>query len=268
MNKLQRILRIKPHRVALALGGGALHGAAHIGVLQVFEREGIHPDIVAGTSIGAIIGAAYAAGKPVEQMVELIRKSNWSNMVKLTFPLELSMFNSSPLEDFIRENIFGLEFDQLSHPFAAVACDILTGKRVVLNTGSVAEAVRASTAVPGIFSPVEMGNQMLVDGGVVDNLPTDVAREMGADYIIAVDLSSPTTLLRPPKNMAELLFGVVGLIYMRSQPDPLTIDCLIHPDLSEFNMWSFNNSDIDEMMSRGRIAANQVILKLKKDLHV
>jgi NTE family protein len=268
MNKLQRILRIKPHRVALALGGGALYGAAHIGVLQVFEREGIQPDIVVGTSVGAMIGAAYAAGKPVEQMVNLIRKSNWSNLVKLTFPLGLSMFNSSPMEEFIRENIFELNFCDLSHPFAAVACDILTGKRVVLNTGSVAEAVRASTAVPGIFSPVEIGELMLVDGGVVDNLPTDVARDMGADYIIAVDLSSPTTLLRPPQNIVDLLFGVVGLIYIRSQHDPLTIDCLIHPDLSEFNMWSFNNSDIDEMMSRGRIAANQVILKLKKDLHV
>ena len=267
MNKLQRILRIKPRRVALALGGGALYGAAHIGVLQVFEREGIHPEIVAGTSIGAIIGAAYAAGKPVDFLDGLIRKVNWADLVKLTLPPSLGMFNSSPMEDFIRENIFGLEFDQLSHPFAAVACNILTGKRVVLNTGLVAEAVRASAAFPGIFTPIKMGDKLLVDGGVVDNLPADVAREMGADYVIAVDLSSPTPMLRPPQNMADLIFGVISLMHLRSaQPDARMIDCLIQPDVAEFNAWAFN--DIDEIIARGRIAANQVILQLKKDLHV
>jgi len=267
MNRLQQMLRIKPRRVALALGGGALHGAAHIGVLQVFEREGIHPDIVAGTSIGAIIGAAYAAGKPADLLDRLIRKVKWANLVKLTLPPSLGMFNSSPMEDFIRENIFGLEFDQLSHPFAAVACDILTGKRVVLNTGSVAEAVRASAAFPGIFAPIQMGDNLLIDGGVVDNLPADVTHEMGADYVIAVDLSSPTLMLQPPQNMADLLFGVISLMHLRSaQPEAREIDCLIHPDVAEFNAWAFN--DIDEIIARGRIAANQVILKLKKDLHV
>ncbi len=267
MNKLQRFLRIKPRKVAIALGGGALLGAAHIGVLEVFEKEGIHPEIVAGTSIGAIIGAAYAAGQSVEHMTRMIHMTNWANLVKLSFPPSLGIFQTDPMEDFIRENIFGLDFSELSHPFAAVSCDILTGEKVILRSGPVAEAIRASAAFPGIFTPIEMNGKLLVDGGVVDNLPSEVAREMGADYIIAVDLSSHLGVLHTPQNLADLLFGVINLMHLRSsQPDPKSIDCLIRPDVAEFNAWAFN--DIDEIIARGRVAANQVILKLKADLRV
>lgn len=267
MNKLQRFLKLKPRKVAISFGGGALLGAAHIGILEVFEKEGIHPEIVTGTSIGAIIGAAYAAGQSADHMAKMIRSVNWANLVKLSFPPTLGLFETDPMDHFIRENIFGLDFSELSHPFAAVTCDILTGEKVILNSGPLAEAIRASAAFPGIFAPIKMDGRLLVDGGVVDNLPSEVAREMGADYIIAVDLSSSAAHLRPPQNMADLLMGVINLMHLRSSlPDPRSIDCLIRPDVSEFNAWAFN--DIDEIIARGRIAANQVILKLKADLHV
>jgi NTE family protein len=267
MNWFQNTFNRKPTRVGLALGGGALHGAAHIGVLQVFEREGIHPDIVTGTSVGAIIGAAYAAGKPVDHMARLLQNASWSSLVKLTFPPGLGMFSASPMQEFIRQNIFDLNFCDLQHPFAAVACDILTAKKVVLNSGPVAEAVLASAAFPGVFSPVQIGDQLFVDGGIVDNLPVDVARDMGADYIIAVDLSNPVPSLNPPQNLVDLLFSVIGLMQKRSsRPDMETIDCLIHPEVDEFNPWVF--SDLDDMIARGRIAANHVILKLKADLGI
>jgi len=127
--------------------------------------------------------------------------------------------------------------------------------------------VRASAAFPGVFSPVEMGDQLFVDGGIIDNLPVDVARDMGADYVIAVDLSTPIPPPEPPHNMVDLLFEVIGLMQARSShPDPESIDCLIHPDMAEFNPWVF--TDIDEMIARGRIAANRVILKLKDDLQL
>lgn len=266
MNRFQKIFKMKPRRVALALGGGALHGAAHIGVLQVFQQEGIHPEIIAGTSIGAIIGAAYAAGKPVDHMAKLLRKAKWADLVSLNMPPSLGMFNTAPMEEFIRENIFGLDFSELSHPFAAVSCDILSGERVVFRSGSVAEAVRASAAFPGIFAPVEKDGRLLVDGGVVDNLPSEVAREMGADYVIAVDLSAPSSLVHPPQTVFDLITGVIGLLHLRSaRPDPRSIDCLIRPDVAEFNAWAFN--DLEDIIARGRIAASQIILKLKKDLH-
>lgn len=267
MNRIQRFFKIKPRRVAISLGGGALLGAAHIGVLEVFEDEGIHPEIVTGTSIGAIIGAAYSAGQSVEHMTKMIRSINWPNLVKLSFPPSLGIFKTDPMDDFIRENIFSLDFSELSHPFAAVACDILTGEKVILRSGPVAPAIRASAAFPGIFAPINLDGKLLVDGGVVDNLPSEVAREMGADYIIAVDLSSRSAIHHPPQNLGELLYGVINLMHLRSsQPDPRSIDCLIRPDVAEFNAWAFN--DIDEIIARGRIAANQVILRLKADLHV
>lgn len=267
MNSMQRFFKIKPRRVALALGGGALLGAAHIGVLEVLEKEGIRPEIIAGTSVGAIIGAAYAAGKPIEELARLMRRANWGDLARFSLPPSMGMFNTQPMENFIRENIFDLNFQDLKYPFAAVACDILSGEKVVFKSGPVAEAVRASAAFPGIFAPMEIGGRLLVDGGVIDNLPVEVTREMGADYIIAVDLSAVSPSMHPPQNMLDLIFWVIELMHQRSaNPDDDSSNCLIRPDVAEFNPWAFNN--IDDIIARGRIAANRVILRLKADLHI
>ncbi len=262
---IRRFLKLKPRHIGLALSGGAFHGAAHVGVLQVFEREGISASIVAGTSVGAIIGATYAAGVSADKMAEMFTHLNWPNLIKVTWKNTLGLFDTEPMEGFISDLIADSNFCDLSRKFAAVSCNLLTGERVVIKEGPVAPAVRASAAFPGIFSPINMDNRLLVDGGIVDNMPVNVAREMGADYVIAVDLSAPVVLTKTPENPIDLLFAVINLMHSRAAlPDPRQIDCLIKPDVEEFSAWGF--SDIDEMISRGRIAAEKVMLKLRKDL--
>ena len=255
----------KPHTLGLALSGGSTRGAAHIGVLQVLEREGIRPQVIAGTSTGAIIGAAYAAGVPVDQISHMFLETSWPNLLSIAWSNRLSLFDTEPLAAFIRANIGDISFEELPRPFACVACDLLTGERVVFDHGPVAEAVRASAAVPGLFSPVMQNGRMLVDGGLLDNLPVEQARLMGADYVIAIDVTAAAVMNHPPKDMLEVLMAASNLVQNRAAvPELNRIDCYIRPDVEEFSAWSFDQSV--EMEARGRAAAEGVIVQLKADL--
>lgn len=251
--------------VGLALSGGAVRGAAHIGVLQVLERAGIRADIVAGTSVGAVVGAGYAAEVPVTDMSHLIRNMRWPTLLSISLSNRYGLFDTSPLENFIQTHLDVRLIEELPRRFAAVACDILTGERIVLDRGSVALAVRASAALPGFFSPVEHDGQLLIDGGVVDNLPAGIVREMGADYVIAVDLiTSATTGAPRPSNPLEMLIAATNLMICANHPDPRTVDCYIQPALSDLPGWDFK--DVPEIEMRGRVAAEQVVAKIKEDI--
>jgi NTE family protein len=254
----------KPKRLGLALGGGAVRGAAHIGVLQVLEREGIVPDVVVGTSVGAAVGAAYAAGVATDEISRLFHSVRWRRLARLTWRNRLSLLDTEPLEALIQTSIGISAFEQLPRPFAAVACDLLTGERIVLQTGPLARAVCASAAIPGLIPPVELGDWLLIDGGVMDNLPVDVARELGADYVIAVDLFPPPTGQQRPTNLFELLLAAGSLWSRANHPDPTTIDCYILPDIGDYLPWDF--SAVPDLEARGRAAAEQVIVRLKADL--
>ena len=185
-------------RIGLALGSGGARGAAHTGILKVLDREGIRPTVVAGSSIGSLIGAAYAAGKPTADMEKEWLAVGVSRVLRGFMPTFPSAGLSSGHE--LRKLLHGLfgdvTIEDLAIPFAAVACDIDTGEPVVLKTGSLVDAVLASTAIPGIFFPVRHGSRILVDGGMVDPVPVSVCRNLGADIVIAVDITArpvPTT---------------------------------------------------------------------------
>jgi NTE family protein len=185
-------------RIGLALGSGGARGAAHTGILKVLDREGIRPAVVAGSSIGSLIGAAYAAGKPTVDMEKEWLAVGVSKVLRGFMPTFPSAGLSSGHE--LRKLLHGLfgdiAIEDLAIPFAAVACDIDTGEPVVLKTGSLVDAVLASTAIPGIFFPVRHGSRILVDGGMVDPVPVSVCRNLGADVVIAVDITArpvPTT---------------------------------------------------------------------------
>jgi len=258
-------LRKKPNHVGLALSGGALHGAAHIGVLKVLEREGICPSIVAGTSVGAIIGAAYAAGVSAEDMSLMFRKASWPDLVRLSFHNSLSFFNTQPLEEFIKSKIGNFTFETLPRKFAVITCDLMTGKRIVLEKGPVGQAVRASAAFPMLLSPIDKDEQLFVDGGIVDNLPAGQVKEMGADYVIGVDLSTSTQLQVKPTNVMEIAISVMNLMQARAAlRDIPMIDCYINPKVNDLSMWSFGDSE--ELEKRGQAAAELVIDQLIKDL--
>ncbi|MCX6100148.1 MAG: patatin-like phospholipase family protein [Candidatus Bipolaricaulota bacterium] len=185
-------------RIGLALGSGGARGAAHTGILKVLDREGIRPTVVAGSSIGSLIGAAYAAGKPTADMEKEWLAVGVSKVLRgfmPTFP-SAGLSSGHELRKLLHELFGDVTIEDLAIPFAAVACDIDTGEPVVLKTGSLVDAVLASTAIPGIFFPVRHGSRILVDGGMVDPVPVSVCRNLGADIVIAVDITArpvPTT---------------------------------------------------------------------------
>jgi NTE family protein len=179
-----------PRRIALALGSGAARGWAHIGVINALSEVGIRPDCVAGASIGALVGAAYASGK-IHSLEELARGLDWRKVVSffdVVFPRS-GLIDGRKIADSIREHVEPGNIEDLSLPFRAVSTDLVTSKEVVIHNGDIVEAVRASISVSGMFTPVKKGAMILVDGGLVNPVPVSVARRMGADYVIAVDLT-------------------------------------------------------------------------------
>lgn len=175
-------------KLGIALGSGAARGLAHIGVLKVLEEENVQVDIITGTSIGALIGAMYAAGVPVSQMEKVALEIDWLSMAKLLEPvIPLSgLTDGRKLITFIEEILPVKNFDELNIQLAVTATDINTGEAVIIKQGDLLEALRASLAFPGIFSPALFGQRVLVDGGLCKPLPTDVARKLGADKVLGV----------------------------------------------------------------------------------
>ncbi len=166
-------------RVGLALGGGVVRGLAHIGVLRVLERAGVELDVICGTSIGAVVGGAYAGGMSVDAMADAADSLRWPQLVRPR-PRRRSVFDTAGLDAFIDSIITPRDFGELRCPYAAVARDRDTGERVVLTEGDPARAARASAAIPGLFAPVEIDGRLLVDGAGVEVLPTKTARELGS----------------------------------------------------------------------------------------
>lgn len=189
MRKIWR--RRRPRRVALALGSGAARGWAHIGVIEELQAAGLRIDMVAGTSIGALVGAVFAAGR-LPELREMASRLDWRQMIyyflDITFPRS-GLIDGHKVEEFVQSHVKFARMENLSVPFRAVATDLLTGCEHVFDKGGVVEAVRASIAIPGMFTPVQMAGKILVDGGLVNPVPVSVARAMGADYVVAVDVN-------------------------------------------------------------------------------
>ncbi len=175
-------------KLGLALGSGAARGLAHIGVLKVLEEADIPVDIITGTSMGAFIGAMYAAGVPVTQMEQVALEIDWLSMARLLDPVvpTSGFSDGKKLVSFMAELLPARDFKDLRLPLAVTATDINTGEAIIIKQGDLLEALRASLAFPGIFSPVRFGQRFLVDGGLRNPIPTDVARNLGAEIIIGV----------------------------------------------------------------------------------
>jgi len=191
--------------VGLALGGGGARGIAHIGILKVLEREGVPVDLLAGTSIGGIVAAPFAAGLSalrIEQ--EALKLGSINNLVKLVdwLPTRKGVLQSQAVYRYLGE-ILGekLCFEDLNRKLALVAVDLHSGKQVVMISGSVSEAMRATMAIPGVIAPMKKGDAKLVDGGILNNVPADVAREMGADIVIAVDVAAARLITDPDSGL-------------------------------------------------------------------
>jgi len=244
-------------RLGLALSGGAVRGAAHVGALMALENAGLTASCIAGTSVGALVGAIHAAGVRAGDLAVVFGEIGWRSLLGPHFPRPLSLFDAAPTERLLRER-FGLStFAALRVPFAAVACDIVSGHEVVLRDGDVVEAVLASSALPGIYPPVERGEQLLVDGGVVNNLPVDAVRALGADFVVAVDLLPPWRALGAPESLPELWERSLNLLVRGNHPPAGAAEVLVQPAIAAFSLTDFTG--VDEMIRLGRQATESAL---------
>jgi len=223
-------------RVGLALGGGVARGLAHIGVLSVLEEAGVPIDCIAGTSMGAIIGSAYCAGLSVSELRDIAARTGWWS-VSRPIPSAGGLVTFARMERWIEDNIGEFDVRDLAIPFAAVASDLISGERVVLWRGRLCSAVRASCSVPGFAPPVELDGRMLVDGGITDNIPADVARMLGADYVIGVDVFMPA-MRRHLGPLGQGIAAIETLVRHAGQGSN-ECDCLIVPPMEGRSYFRF-----------------------------
>ena len=201
----------RPPRIGLALGGGAARGFAHIGVIQVLEEAGIRPDLVVGTSAGSLVAALYAAGKSGAELARVALAMDESALTDWSFPGR-GMIRGDALARYVREQTGGRSIEQLPLPLGIVATDLDNGLAMLFQRGDVGLAVRASSAVPAVFQPVSIGGREYVDGGLVSPVPVRFARQMGAEMVVAVDISSPPdgNATGDPFKMLLQTFSIMG----------------------------------------------------------
>jgi NTE family protein len=251
--------------IGLALGGGMARGCAHIGVLRILEKHHIPIDLIAGTSVGSLIGGAYAAGLTPDQIEALAMKITWNDLGRMTIS-RLGFYDSKRTEDFIRANFPITEFEKTRLPFGAVATDLQMGKMVVFTEGSLPLAIRASCAMPVFYTPVMVNGRMMVDGGLVGHLPASVARLMGADIVIAVDVNSQHLPIPQPTHMFTVMTQAISIMgrstvgYLYSDAD-----IVIRPQIEDFRHDDLSRA-ID-LIKAGEDAASKVIPKLKRILN-
>lgn len=251
-------------RLALALGGGAVRGTAHIGVLKAFEEEGIPVDLIVGTSAGSLVGALYAGGLDCAAMERLLSKVGWMDIAEPCWPRG-GFLTSRRMRAFLERLIGPVTIEQLKIPFAAVAGDATTGQEVILREGPLADAVRASTAIPGIFRPVELDGRLLMDGVVVNNVPASVARALGADLVVAVDVTEYHFAPLPPRSLGEAVMRAFDIMARQTINASLEwADVVIRPPVGGLNGFRFKSAH--EYMSRGYAAARAAMPEIKARL--
>jgi len=232
--------------LTLALGGGGALGAAHVGVLEVFDEYGVFPGMVVGTSAGAIIGGAYAAGLKPCAIGKLVRQATWSNFGIMTRKPRLGVLDTAGLLATIDQLGGDRLIEDLPIRFGAVATDVKTRKAVLFDSGSISTALCASIAVPGLFVPVKRDGRWFIDGGVAANLPLQAAFDMGATHVIGVRATPEWDILHTRKTEVAL-----------AKLEQLENVTMIRPKLDGYAQWS--RRDVSELILRGREAAEAVI---------
>ncbi|XID90420.1 patatin-like phospholipase family protein [Paenibacillaceae bacterium WGS1546] len=245
-------------KIALALGSGSARGAAHVGVIKVLEQADIPIDMIAGTSVGAFIGALYAGGQPVSAFERVLPTVRWRQLVRPSFSPS-GFVDNHPMVRFVEKYIGPVEFEDLQIPFAAVASNAVNGEAYILNKGKVSHAICASTAIPGVIKPVKYGNHLLLDGAVAHPVPVALAKSMGADIVIAVDLSIPDLAKKVPTNFAATILNTIDIMSKRMIQDELQLaDIVLNPWI-EPSSKSFKESSssiqVGEKVARESLAA-------------
>ena len=255
----------KVPKLGLALGGGAARGFAHIGVIQVLEENGIKPDLVVGTSAGSLVAAFYASGKTGAQLQWLADTMDESQLTDWTIPfMSRGMLRGEALGRYVNSQLNGAKIEDLKMPLGIVATDLQTGDGILFRRGDIATAVRASSAVPSVFEPVRIGNKDYVDGGLVSPVPVRSARQMGADIVIAVDISSRPEDAKTSDMLKVLLqtFSIMGKSI--SQLEMAQAEVVVRPALPDVGSAEFTARQ--KSIEAGRAAMKLALPALKAAL--
>ncbi|HET8541124.1 MAG TPA: patatin-like phospholipase family protein [Anaeromyxobacter sp.] len=257
----------RPPRVALVLGGGAARGFAHVGVLRVLEDEEIPIELVVGTSVGSLVGALYADGHDARALEALARDLDRDDF--FDFGLGPALFglglaSGTRLERWTADHLRARNIEQLAIPYAAVATDLDDGSVVVLRRGDVARAVRASSAIPGVFEPVLLDGRLLVDGGVVANLPVQVARALGADVVVAVDVTEVTGKAEPSSFVEVVMRAVTILTHEGVAEAARAADVVVAPAVGDVGLLDFAAKD--RAIAAGAAAARAKVPAIREVL--
>jgi NTE family protein len=254
-------------KIGLALGGGAARGFAHIGVIKALEAQGIVPDIVVGTSAGSVVGAMYAYGYngfTLQKMAMEMDEASISDWALPFFSKSSGVLKGEALQSYVNKAVHGQTIEKLKIPFGAVATDLKTGQPILFRRGNTGMAVRASSAVPSVFQPVSISGHTYVDGGLVAPVPVRFAKEMGAEFIIAVNISSATEAQATASSLDVLMqtFTIMG--QRLNQHELKDADIVITPALGTMGSADFNGRNLAVLA--GEQAAASVMQQLKAQL--
>lgn len=250
-------------RVGIALGGGAAKGFAHIGVIKMLEANGIQPVVVSGTSAGSVVGALYASGMDAFQMQQQAFALDEAKIRDVRL-FSGGLVQGQKLQDYVNDLVGKQPIEKLKKPFAAVSTQLETGERTMFVRGNTGQAVRASSSIPGVFEPVVIGKSSFVDGGVVSPVPVDAARQLGADFVIAVDISTKAPGTRPA-SMLGIVNQSIGIMGQKLGEQELArADIVIRPKVSDIGPADFQqrNNAILEGEKAALAAMPQIRAKL------
>lgn len=251
-------------RVALALGGGAFHGAAHVGVLKAFAENKIPIDFIAGASAGSLVGALYCDNPDVDKLIPLVIETKSSTVFDFSLiRSKVGFVSGKKLQKYVAEHCSVLNIEDLKIPFVAMTTDLMEGKSVALASGPVAASVNASCAIPLIFEPVKMYGKTFVDGGILDNIPADICRAYKADVVIAVDIMADVNQDESIDNFLKIAYKSLLLAFGATKAEKLAFaDFVITPNLKDMPMLS--GKENQQIFDSGYIAAKRMMPEIKK----
>lgn len=256
------VRNVKP-KIALVLGGGAARGFAHVGVIKVLEAQGIIPDMVIGTSAGSVVGALYAGGYTGFELQRIAFKLDEESVGDWVM-LDRGFIKGEALQNFINTTLQNKNIENLRKPYAAVATDLQTGEMKVFQRGNTGMAVRASSSVPGVFQPVKINGRDYVDGGLVSPVPVGVARKLGADFVIAVEIGSKPAM-RKIDGTKDILLQTFSIMGQRiGQTELLDADIVIRPNTGAIGPADFKQKN--DAILEGEQAAQAMIPLIRQKL--
>jgi len=254
--------------IGLALGSGGARGFAHLGVIKVLRENGIPIDLIAGSSMGAMVGCFYGAGLDIDRLYTLAKAFKRKYYLDFTVP-KMGFISGKRVKDLIRIFTHGKELQDLDIPVAVVATDLVSGEKVVFKDGPISNAVRASIAIPGIFTPEKLNGRLLIDGGVIDRIPVSVVKDMGADIIIAVDVSHVNTNTEIT-SIFDVIMQSIDIMQMELVTNrEIASDIMIRPRVEMYSSRAFTNINdiisIGEEETRKQMAKIQTVIEQWKE---